>query len=81
MGSPGRPVDAVNILPADDQPAVATLFFRIDMLLLQPLKGDMVVGYYGAAYAYINALIIIPLSLPCPYSHDEPFRRPGTAIR
>ena len=39
---------------------LATLFFRIDMLLLQPLKGDTVVGYYGAAYAYINALIIIP---------------------
>jgi len=30
------------------------------MLLLQPLQGDTVVGYYGAAYAYINALIIIP---------------------
>ncbi len=39
---------------------LATLFFRIDMLLLQPLKGDTVVGYYGAAYAYINGLIIIP---------------------
>jgi len=39
---------------------LATLFFRIDMLLLQPLQGDTVVGYYGAAYAYINALIVIP---------------------
>jgi O-antigen/teichoic acid export membrane protein len=39
---------------------LATLFFRVDMLLLQPLQGDTVVGYYGAAYAYINALIIIP---------------------
>ncbi|HDN80464.1 MAG TPA: flippase, partial [Chloroflexi bacterium] len=39
---------------------LATVFFRIDVLILQPLKGDAVVGYYGAAYKYIDGLNIIP---------------------
>ncbi len=39
---------------------LATIFFRIDVLLLKPLKGDAVVGYYGAAYKYIDGLNIIP---------------------
>jgi O-antigen/teichoic acid export membrane protein len=39
---------------------LATIFFRIDILLLKPLKGDTVVGYYGAALKYIDGLIVIP---------------------
>ncbi|MFC2045981.1 oligosaccharide flippase family protein [Chloroflexota bacterium] len=39
---------------------LATVFFRIDILLLKPMKGDAVVGYYGAAYKYIDGLNIIP---------------------
>jgi O-antigen/teichoic acid export membrane protein len=39
---------------------LASIFFRIDVLLLKPMKGDTVVGYYGAAYQYINGLLIIP---------------------
>ncbi len=39
---------------------LATVFFRIDVLLLKPMKGDSVVGYYGAAYKYIDGLNIIP---------------------
>jgi O-antigen/teichoic acid export membrane protein len=39
---------------------LATVFFRIDVLLLKPMKGDTVVGYYGAAYKYIDGLNIIP---------------------
>lgn len=39
---------------------LATVFFRIDMLLLKPMKGDQVVGYYSAAYKYIDGLNIIP---------------------
>jgi O-antigen/teichoic acid export membrane protein len=39
---------------------LATIFFRIDVLLLKPMKGDSVVGYYGAAYKYIDGLLIIP---------------------
>jgi len=39
---------------------LATIFFRIDILLLKPLKGDAVVGYYGAALKYIDGLIVIP---------------------
>jgi O-antigen/teichoic acid export membrane protein len=39
---------------------LANVFFRIDVLLLKPMKGDAVVGYYGAAYKYIDGLNIIP---------------------
>jgi O-antigen/teichoic acid export membrane protein len=39
---------------------LANIFFRIDVLLLKPLQGDEVVGYYGAAYKYIDGLNIIP---------------------
>jgi O-antigen/teichoic acid export membrane protein len=39
---------------------LSSVFFRIDVLLLKPMKGDTVVGYYGAAYQYINGLLIIP---------------------
>ena len=39
---------------------LATVFFRIDVLLLKPLRGDAAVGYYGAAYKYIDGLNIIP---------------------
>jgi O-antigen/teichoic acid export membrane protein len=39
---------------------LATIFFRIDVLLLKPLKGDTVVGYYSAALKYIDGLLIIP---------------------
>jgi O-antigen/teichoic acid export membrane protein len=39
---------------------LATIFFRIDVLILKPLKGDAVVGYYGAAYKYIDGLNVIP---------------------
>jgi len=39
---------------------LATAFFRVDVLLLKPMKGDTVVGYYGAAYKYIDGLNIIP---------------------
>jgi O-antigen/teichoic acid export membrane protein len=39
---------------------LATLFFRIDVLILQPTWGARAVGLYGAAYKYIDGMIIIP---------------------
>ncbi len=39
---------------------LASLFFRIDVFILQPLRGDTVLGYYTTAYKYINALNFIP---------------------
>jgi len=41
---------------------LATVFFQVDVLLLQPLSpgGDVDVGYYSAAYRYIRGLDIIP---------------------
>lgn len=41
---------------------LANLFFRIDVFLLQPLKGDLILGYYSTAYKFINALNFIPSS-------------------
>ncbi len=37
-----------------------TLFFKVDVVLLQSLKGDAVVGWYSTAYKWIDALLIIP---------------------
>ena len=39
---------------------LATAFFRIDVLLLQPMKGPQVLGWYGTAYKFIDGLNIIP---------------------
>ncbi len=39
---------------------LATVFFRIDVLILKPFWGDAAVGLYGAAYKYIDGLNIIP---------------------
>jgi O-antigen/teichoic acid export membrane protein len=39
---------------------LATVFFRIDVLILKPIKGDTVVGYYTAALKYVDGLLIIP---------------------
>jgi len=39
---------------------LATVFFRINILLLKPMRGDAAVGYYGAALKYIDGLNIIP---------------------
>lgn len=39
---------------------LSSLFFRIDILILKPFKGDTVVGYYQAAYKFVDALNFIP---------------------
>jgi len=39
---------------------LATLFFRMDVMLLQPMRGDVVVGWYTTAYKFIDGLIIVP---------------------
>ena len=39
---------------------LAKVFFMSDVLLLQPLRGDAEVGYYGAANQYIRGLGVIP---------------------
>jgi len=39
---------------------LATVFFRVDVLILKPLKGEATVGLYGAAYKYIDGLNVIP---------------------
>lgn len=39
---------------------LATLFWRVDVTLLQPMKGDVVVGWYTTAYRFLDGLNIIP---------------------
>ncbi len=39
---------------------LATLFFKIDVPILQALKGDTQVGWYSTAYKWLDALNIIP---------------------
>lgn len=39
---------------------LSSLFFRIDVFILQPLKGDTDLGYYSTAYKFIDALNVIP---------------------
>jgi O-antigen/teichoic acid export membrane protein len=37
-----------------------SIFFKIDVLLLSQMQGDVVVGWYQAAYKWVDALLIIP---------------------
>jgi O-antigen/teichoic acid export membrane protein len=39
---------------------LATVFFRIDVLILKPTWGDKAVGYYNAAYKYVDGINVIP---------------------
>ncbi len=39
---------------------LSRVFFQVDVLLLQPIRGDAEVGYYGAAYRFVQGLQIIP---------------------
>jgi O-antigen/teichoic acid export membrane protein len=39
---------------------LATIFFRIDVFILQPTWGATSVGYYNAAYKYIDGINVIP---------------------
>ncbi|HEY3110822.1 MAG TPA: flippase, partial [Chloroflexota bacterium] len=39
---------------------LATLFFRVDVLLLQPMRGNRELGYYATAYKFVDGLGIIP---------------------
>jgi O-antigen/teichoic acid export membrane protein len=42
---------------------LSSLFFRIDMIMLKPMQGDAVVGWYGAAYKFVDGLLIIPAAV------------------
>jgi O-antigen/teichoic acid export membrane protein len=54
------------------------LFFKIDVLLLKPLAGDLALGWYATAYKLIDGLQVIPASfvlalfpLLARYAHDD----------
>ena len=47
---------------------LATLFFKVDVPLLEAIKSPTVVGWYSAAYKYIDAFGIIRLTSLNPFS-------------
>ena len=56
---------------------LATIFFRIDMWILRPVRGETEVGWYSAAYKYLDGLNVIPsyfslalFPLMSRYAHD-----------
>lgn len=42
---------------------VYVLFYRMDVLMLQKMKGEAAVGWYGAAYELVNGFYFIPIIL------------------
>ncbi len=39
---------------------LSTIFFRVDVFILKPMRGSQEVGYYSAAYKYIDGINVIP---------------------
>jgi O-antigen/teichoic acid export membrane protein len=39
---------------------LSALFFKVDVTLLQPIKGERAVGWYNQAYKWVDALNVIP---------------------
>jgi O-antigen/teichoic acid export membrane protein len=39
---------------------LSTIFFRIDVFILEPVRGSVEVGYYSAAYKYVDGINLIP---------------------
>jgi O-antigen/teichoic acid export membrane protein len=39
---------------------LATLFFRIDVVLLEAISGAIVVGWYSTVYTWVDAIMVIP---------------------
>ena len=39
---------------------LATIFFKIDVVILEPLQGTAVVGQYSTAYKWLDALGVVP---------------------
>ncbi len=39
---------------------LSSIFFRIDVLFLKPIAGDLATGYYSTAYKFIDGLNVIP---------------------
>jgi O-antigen/teichoic acid export membrane protein len=42
---------------------LVTIFFKIDIVLLEMLKGSQTVGYYATAYKWVDGLLIVPSTL------------------
>lgn len=47
-------------LPLLVNQTLVTIFFKVDSLMLQVYQGSEIVGYYSAAYKWIDGLLIVP---------------------
>jgi len=45
---------------------LASVFFQIDILLIQPLQGTIMVGKYNSAYKFVSAMSVIPPAIILP---------------
>ncbi len=45
---------------------LASVFFQIDILLIQPLQGAAIVGKYNSAYKFVSAMSVIPPAVILP---------------
>lgn len=45
---------------------LATIFFQIDIMFIQPIRGTEAVGKYNAAYKFVSAAAIIPSAIVLP---------------
>ncbi|MBM2826211.1 MAG: putative polysaccharide biosynthesis protein, partial [Dehalococcoidia bacterium] len=51
---------ATEAMPLMVNNMLNSIFFRVDVMLLQPMKGSQAVGYYSGAYKFIESLLMIP---------------------
>ena len=45
---------------------LASVFFQIDVLIIQPLQGAAIVGKYNSAYKFVSAMSVIPPAVILP---------------
>ena len=50
-------------LPYGILAALGLVYFRMDSIILTLMKGEVVTGYYGAAFRFLDAIHIIPLTI------------------
>ena len=51
-----------DALPLMINEFLATAFFRIDQVMLKPMRGNAEAGYYNVSYKFIDGLLILPSS-------------------
>ncbi|MCK4546088.1 MAG: flippase [Candidatus Eisenbacteria sp.] len=50
----------VNALPFALSSVLGVIYFRIDVVMLRFIKGDLATGWYGGAYRFVEAVLFVP---------------------